>query len=279
MVAHLWANKAQDSARESGGRFYFVGDTIYSYGSHFPIARHVTRKDRTAVLFTTRSYSATTAGHKCMVEGACRHLTVFHVADLYGDHRKQVADYRKRFMGLVGTYAKSRQRKPDILDELRELVSEANQYAEFFGLRARLSLPDDLSGMVAECQAIEKREKARRQREQAKRAREEQERIRQWVDGETDYCPSNDQAIRLRVKGDELQTSKGAQVPFDHAVKAFRVIQRLRAKGESYQRNGHTIHLGHFALDAIDGQGNVTAGCHNVAWDEIERVATLAGVN
>ena len=41
MVAHLWANKSQDSARESGGRFYFVGDTIYSYGSHFPIARHV----------------------------------------------------------------------------------------------------------------------------------------------------------------------------------------------------------------------------------------------
>jgi hypothetical protein len=279
MVAHLWANKSQDSARESGGRFYFVGDTIYSYGSHFPIARHVAHKGKAAVLFTTRSYSATTAGHKCMVEGACRHLTVFHVADLYGDHRKQVADYRNRFMGLVGTYAKARQRKPEILAQLRGLVSEANEYAEFFGLRARLSLPADLSGMVAECQAIEKREKARKQREQAKRAREEQERIRQWVDGETDYCPSNGQPIRLRVKGDELQTTRGARVPLDHAIKAFQVIKRLREKGQAYQRNGHTIHLGHFALDAIDPQGNVTAGCHNVAWEEIERVATLAGVN
>ena len=37
--------------------------------------------------------------------------------------------------------------------------------------------------------------------------------------------------------------------------------------------------LGHFALDAVDPQGNVTAGCHNVTWAEIERVATLAGVN
>ena len=278
MVAHLWAHKSQDFARNPGHNFYFHGDTIYSYGSHFPVAHHVSRKGNSAVLFTTRSYSSTTAGHKCMAEGACRHLTVFHVADVTAS-RPQFGEYRARYMALVGQYAKARQRKPDILAGLRDLVCEANQYAEFFGLRARLTLPDDLTGMIAECQAIEKREKARKQREQAKRAREEQERIRQWVDGETDYCPSNGQPIRLRVKGDELQTTRGARVPLDHAIKAFRVIKRLREKGQAYQRNGHTIHLGHFALDAIDTQGNVTAGCHNVAWEEIERVATLAGVN
>jgi hypothetical protein len=37
--------------------------------------------------------------------------------------------------------------------------------------------------------------------------------------------------------------------------------------------------LGHFVLDAVDTNGNATAGCHNVAWEEIERVAILAGVN
>ncbi len=59
----------------------------------------------------------------------------------------------------------------------------------------------------------------------------------------------------------------------------FRIIKRLRDMGESYQRNGHTIHLGHFALDSVDAQGNVKAGCHEVAWEEIARVAALAGVN
>ena len=181
-------------------------------------------------------------------------------------------------MALVGKYAKARQRKPDILADLRGLVSEANQYAEFFGLRARLTLPDDLTGMIAECQAIEKREKTRKQREEAKQAREALERVQKWVDGESDYCPSYG-PIRLRVKGDELQTTRGARVPFAHAVKAFRVIKRLHDKGQAYQRNGHTIHLGHFALDSIDSAGNVRAGCHEVAWEEIARVATLAGVN
>ena len=279
MVAHLWAHKAQKSAR-NGGNVYFDGDTIYSYGSHFPIARHVETRHGRAVLFTTRDYSVTTSGHKWTVLGACKHLTVFHVQHPTDTDRKaQFAEYRERYLALARKYSRARSNKPWILGSLRDLVDEANRFAQFFGLRCRLSLPDDLSGMVAECQAIEKREKARKQRAEAKRAREEQERIRQWANGETDYCPSNGQAIRLRVKDDELQTSRGARVPLDHAIKAFRVIKRLRSKGESYERNGYTIHLGHFALDAIDPQGNVTAGCHNVAWEEIERVATLAGVN
>jgi len=277
MVAHLWAHKSQDFARNPGHNFYFHGDTIYSYGSHFPIARHVTRKGRGAVLFTTQSYSVTTAGHISVVAGACRHLTVFHVADVTAS-RPQFAEYRSRYMALVAKYAKARTRKPEILACLRELVSEANQFADFFGLRARLTLPDDLTAMIAECQAIEKRERERKQREERKREREAQERLQKWVDGQSDYCPSYG-PIRLRIVGDELQTSRGARVPLAHAVKAFRVIKRLHDKGQTYERNGHTIHLGHFALDAVDSAGNVRAGCHEVAWDEIARVATLAGVN
>jgi len=281
MVAHLWANRTQEYARNPGHNFYFSGDTIYSYGSHFPVARHVTRKGKSAVLFTTRSYSSTTAGHKCTVASACRHLTVFHVADVNGtEPRKQFAQYRAEYMGLVGKYAKARTRKPEHLEALRRLVEEANGYAEFFGLRTRLTLPDDLTGMVAECQAIEKRERERKQREERKREREALERLQRWVDGETDYPPSAyGQPIRLRIAGDELQTSRGARVPLAHAVKAFRVLKRLHDKGQAYQRNGHTIHLGHFALDSLDTEGNVTAGCHTVQWAEIERVAALAGVN
>lgn len=282
MVAHLWAHRSQDSARVAGGNFYFHGDTIYSYGSHFPIARHVENKrGESAVLFTTRSYSVTTGGHKSMVAGACRHKTVFHVADVYAsDHRKHFADYRARYMELARKYAKSRQNKPYVLSALRGVVEEANHFAAFFGLRSRLSLPDDLSAMEEECKAIEKTERQRKQREERKREREAQERLQKWVDGEIDYCPSGyGQPIRLRIAGDELQTSRGARVPLEHAVKAFRVIKRLRDKGQAYERNGHTIHLGHFALDAVDAQGNVRAGCHEVAWEEIARVATLAGVN
>jgi hypothetical protein len=278
MVAHLWANKSQDSARTAGrSRLYFMDDTIYSYGSHFPVARHVTRKGNSAVLLTTRSYSATTASHKSMVASACRHLTVFHVADVTSSH-PQFTEYSARYKALVGKYAKARQRKPEHLDALRHLVEEANQFAKFFGLRSRLTLPDDLTAMVAQCKAMEKRDLERKHREQQKHERKQRELIERWMNGEpinlgwTYIGP-----VRLRINGETLETSKGAEIPVSHAIKAYRIIKQLRRRGETYERNGHTIHLGQFTLDRVDETG-VTAGCHHIEWSEVERIATLLGV-
>lgn len=77
-IAHLWFHQAQDSARNRQGTFYFSGDTIYSYGSHFPIARLVVadkgkRKGEKAVLFTARTYHGpTTTKHIKTVWSAIR---------------------------------------------------------------------------------------------------------------------------------------------------------------------------------------------------------------
>lgn len=70
-VAHLWAHKAQDSARDSSGNFYFTGPTIYSYGSHFAIA-HILADEcgpdlGGRVLWNDAKHSNTTAKHKSIV--------------------------------------------------------------------------------------------------------------------------------------------------------------------------------------------------------------------
>ncbi len=63
-IPHLWMHQVQEEARNSNGSLYFSGPTIYSYGSHFPIARHVENKRGTKeILFTTASYSVTTSSH------------------------------------------------------------------------------------------------------------------------------------------------------------------------------------------------------------------------
>lgn len=45
---------------------FISDDTIFSYGYHFPIARHTDKVyfDKPVVLFTTRGYSHTTSNHK-----------------------------------------------------------------------------------------------------------------------------------------------------------------------------------------------------------------------
>lgn len=66
-VAHLWANKSQDEARNSGGNLYFNGPAIYSYGSHFVIAAHLDNGD---VVINDESRSNTTSKQQCYVRNA-----------------------------------------------------------------------------------------------------------------------------------------------------------------------------------------------------------------
>lgn len=70
-VAHLWAHKAQDSARDSSGSFFFTGSVIYSYGAHFAIAKILGDECGPAlsgrVLWNTDTHSNTTAKHKSIV--------------------------------------------------------------------------------------------------------------------------------------------------------------------------------------------------------------------
>lgn len=76
----------------------------------------------------------------------------------------------------------------------------------------------------------------------------------------------------LRIVGDEVQTSLGAHFPVSHALRALTFVRRVRELGQEYVHNGHTVHLGHYAIDRIEADGTVHAGCHVVKWDEIERI-------
>ena len=51
-VSHYWGNKIQ--SRGKACNMFFEGDIIYSYGYHFPIAKHI---DNNLILFTSKGYS------------------------------------------------------------------------------------------------------------------------------------------------------------------------------------------------------------------------------
>lgn len=80
MVAHVWAQKRQDSGRSNNGNFYFNGATLYSYGTHFCVAHHL--PDNGPTLLNTDGYSVSTSGHKSDAARACRHLQTVYVPRL-----------------------------------------------------------------------------------------------------------------------------------------------------------------------------------------------------
>lgn len=292
MVAHLWAHEAQDEAKTpKNGNLFFRFDTIYSYGYHFPIARIVTIGKRKAVLFTTKDYSSTTAGHKSCVRGACRHLPTFCVDEVGTDYRVPAAfneaweAYKSRLTEHTRKFVKARLHKSWHWTEITSTVKEANEFAAFFGRRCRLQEPDEgkakeaIKKADAKQRIVNAEKAAKRKAEQEAYAAEQAKRLEAWLGGDNNYYrASYGDPIRLRIAGDRLQTTMGAEVPVEDAKRVYRILQKLRKRGESYQRNGTTISLGPFALDSMDESGTVTAGCHTVAWAEVERVAKLAGL-
>jgi hypothetical protein len=286
MVCHLWANQSQSHARNSSRNIYFDGDTIYSYGGHFPIANHVSNKrGNKAVLFTTRGYSVTTSGHKQMVRGACRHLTAFTVPNLFpsdSTHQENIKHYRESIAELSQRVLRARSNKEWLWTELKALLRQANEYSRFFGLRVKFAAPETVDRAALEAIVIGHHQlKAREERKESKlreQRRLEQEKefhrkLDAWKAGKDVYVRTDGNAF-LRVKGETIQTSAGAEVPLVHALK---ILPRIRS-GKPYVRNGHTIHVGHFSLDEIDEKGNVKVGCHTITRGEIERIAKKLGV-
>lgn len=72
-VCERWATNQNKSAKNGKGSLYCSNGVIYSYGTHFPIAKWVNNDQsllfapKPYVKFTTDRYSPTTARHMSMV--------------------------------------------------------------------------------------------------------------------------------------------------------------------------------------------------------------------
>jgi hypothetical protein len=339
-IPHLWAHKVQAHARNAQGNLSFDGDTIYSYGSHFPIARHVSNKSgRAAILFTTRSYSVTTSGQVSAVRSAIpKNVPVFHVFDPALSPRESLACY----VSAVAVNAKcASERKMETtrnedVERALSLIAECKAFCKFFGLRVPkfAKLPKiEKEKLSQQKQAIKDRQAARDAKQRAEwearqaRAKAEADAwnasgfckhtpkhdankygeqwecknqtedeewaaksadiIAAWRAGDSNAILRNAYSlpVMLRIVQDSendartgqlsysVETSRGAQVPVSHAIRGLQFVRAVVARGEAFQTNGHTFHLGHYKIDRIDVDGTLTAGCHVISYPEIERIA------
>lgn len=304
-IAHLWAHKTQQSARNGGrNNFYFDGDVIYSYGYHFSIAAHVEYKGKPAIIFTTRGYSSTTAKHKQDVWRAIPgNIPVFHLRDVprYQTgaeyNPREGAQYHASKVQAARESLAAATRKPSVVKQYRELtgvLEEANRYQGFFETGPEYEYPAnrrDLEALTMERTAtleaardvrratewVNKSARSERARLQAlKFAEEMPELLEQWRNGGNPsdlYGKLYSLPVMLRLEGANVATSHGARVPVNHARLLLAQVRRVIASGTPWQTNGHTIHIGPYAVDRIDTDGTVHAGCHHISWDEISRFA------
>lgn len=133
-IAHLWANQTQTTARNSSSNFYFDSNVIYSYGRHFPIAKHITNEaGEHAILFTTRSYSLTTSKHVSIVWQAANHKNIIHCFNPESTHDENLNSWLYEAERIAANLLKAK--KPEkYLSELSYVNDKVNKYVSFFNL-------------------------------------------------------------------------------------------------------------------------------------------------
>lgn len=256
-IAHLWANKLQTDARNSGSNFYFRNDEIYSYGSHFCIAKHVKNGcGEDAVLFTERTYSNTTSKHIAIVRQASNHKNIIYCYNPLNLHSQNFAAWEIEIETIAASLVKAK--KPEIyLNKIDCIKDKINKYASFFGLPIPLELIvamdiSDKGKFVAYAEIKEKlkiESEAKAKIELQKRCKDE---LKKWLGLETNRIYNYNGFDYLRLNNGRIETSQAVHLPLELGKRLYTSIK------------DNTIKVGQKVLDyQVNEIGSIIKiGCH-----------------
>lgn len=278
-VFHYWANQVQESGKASA--VSFDGPTLYSYAA---VIAHIYDE---GVLHSTGIWSNTTSGHQSAARYASRHLhscyapvvTAYTMESLHTANKRV---WRDKLAHCLGELTDHPRRKKSINARISIILSQRDAYRDFFKLDwedADLgALTEEVKAANAEALASAEQFRLAQIEKARQRVIEQQEDLARWRNGEdvrTSFI-----VTACRVVGDEIETTHGARFPVDHGKALWPTLCQLFNEHKSYHRNGHTFHLGVYALDSFneDMNGTLKAGCHTVAWEELESIAAVIGL-
>jgi hypothetical protein len=295
-VAHIWANQQQNEGRNSAGNFYFRGQTIYSYGGHFPIA---TINDNT-VFFTLRSYSNTTAKHIQKARAAVSHKTIIYCIDvpenfkyLTAVHEANLNYWKKNIKAMFAELGNKRNKAESRVNTIGYNVAQLQAYCSYFKMPVKDKELKDLLKLAASPDFVNEARQAGEKAAEltAKRMKQAVKAFEQYIslwreykDEEIKELPSkvkdlcnfynnNQQAftrLRYNTAENRLETSKGVQIPAEIAKRAY--IQ-LNGCMEGNCKD-ISVPVLHYTITETT-KDTIKAGCHTIPKTDITYIANL----
>lgn len=273
-VLHLWANQSQDEARCKN--VFFHGKNCYSYGHHYLLGTLVKYKGKTVAVINDSGYSVTTSKHIASawdaVENQLRiktkNINSFNMVNILINIQSELIDLvMSQFRGR-SFYDNKPIRDYDLkqIKEFNKLCIEL-KHKEFV-LEFNDEILEALKEHKTKCITKEKIRDAEKsvKREQANKLAQEKlkEEIQAWRQGgPLTQGMHNISPQLIRVKGEMVETSRGAEVTLKQAKTLLGLIHfDLHTKGER---------IGQFTLDSVKGN-LVRIGCHEVDLNEAKKV-------
>lgn len=278
-VCHVWAQQNQPEGK--AGNIFFKGEKIFSWGSHFCMARILPSG---TVVYGTHRYSSSTGKHQSLVRSAVSHRTMVYCRDPdESAFRNREYAQREIVNKLRDAESKPRIRqatRDDLRLEAVRLGEQFNEYLAALPANERNAKPIDLSGMgdlVKDAIEAEARRVQRVKDAEKRRIEAQQVHIGEWrqriFNGYLGDVPT---MLRLSEDKTEVQTSRGASIPVSHAKRLWPLIENVRAVGKPL--TDRDFRLGHYTLTEIKENGDIVVGCHNIGFNEIEGIAHELGL-
>lgn len=270
-VAHLWANKVQDEAYTQSRNLYFEYKEIYSYGRHFMIAKHIDG----GVLFTTRSYSVTTAKHIGIVRSAASHLNLIFCPNPADSPYGNEQSYLRNVRDIEASLIKAR-KKLKYLNEILSLLAQADKYfdaVEWEPSKDYLEVKRKYENAESspEFDAWIKKEKEAEKKRVQKQWEQWEKYVEAWksYDDEIIYaqCPDRDMvALRVTVDNCHVESTKGVEVEIPYAKLLINAYETGRMK--------HGDKINYYTITSVTDKG-IRAGCHFIPKSEIEYIKQI----
>lgn len=266
---HIYAQFTQESGK--CGNVFFEGNTIYSYGYHFPMAQRINLGAMPAIIINGRSYSNSTSKHQSWTCYALSHYDqiISFGMDRNGTTTKESHERNEQYyIGELTAIARKlvTARKPaTYAQQADSLNGQFMAYVKFFGLTPSKEYQTaffNATNVNEEIKTMVKAENARQLAIKKEREAETKKtielKVSEWLSGERLYFPvecldKTHDVLRLRPNGQEVETSKGV----------IMTLQEAKAIYHQLSTNalivGDTV-LNHYKVTSING--TVKIGCH-----------------
>lgn len=275
-IAHIWANELEYKGQQ--GNLFYSGKTVYSYGYHFPIAKHL---DYKTVLFTKRGYSNSTAKHIRLVMQAISHKDLIFCNNPTASHEDNINAFIREI--LIEGDCLINSRKPEkYLIAISFIKNQLKKYLEYFNLKLSKQQAEKININTKEDYLERvKSEKEKREKEEKKQIAKGKKLyplyvhnfkngLKQDFTNEEKKCIDNYNIsigcpVLFKIKENEIESSKGVKIPFEIAKRYLNKFYNNEIKPLDKILN--------YQVARVE-KNLLVIGCHNIYKTEIDYLKT-----
>lgn len=262
-VAHAWANKMSENGKSSN--LYFEGLNIYSYGSHYLLAKFVLVDERTCVWINDKGYnnSPSTSKHISLVRMASSHYRQFYWSE--SDQYK----VRMTLEKLIKKIATAKSNKYTYLKNGIDLFEKYMQYPNDHTNEVHNDIVDlhnkflsfDIEAIQIECEA----KKTKAAKRIPKGLEHYVKKFKKYKTQRIQFRLSGNimlSYLRISQDGKYVETSQRVKIPIEDARQVY-----LAITDKTYE----VTKIGGFTVNEISDDF-LKVGCHTIEMSEVHSI-------